>query len=140
MNSSDRPAVNKPVLPKPTLYKHFHRLAWLACALAFAVIVFGAFVRLSNAGLSCPDWPTCYGRAAWPVQAHEIATANASFERAFETHKAWREQVHRHLAASLGVVILVLTLLAVRRRKLGIATITTAAVLVALSIPMYIRH
>ncbi|NUS39821.1 MAG: heme A synthase, partial [Lysobacter sp.] len=53
-----------PALAKPTTYRHFHRLAWLACAFAFCVIVFGAFVRLSNAGLSCPDWPTCYGRAA----------------------------------------------------------------------------
>ena len=52
--------------------RHFHRLAWLAVALAFGVIVFGAFVRLSNAGLSCPDWPTCYGRAAWPQHAHEV--------------------------------------------------------------------
>lgn len=99
--------------------RNFHRLAWFAVLLALVIVVFGAFVRLSNAGLSCPDWPTCYGRATWPVQAHEIATANASFERAVETHKAWREQVHRHLAAGLGVVILILTLVAVRRRKLG---------------------
>ena len=49
---------------RPTVYRHFHRIAWLAVALALGVIVFGAFVRLSNAGLSCPDWPTCYGRAS----------------------------------------------------------------------------
>ena len=48
-------------------HRHFHRLAWVAVLLAFGIVVFGAFVRLSNAGLSCPDWPTCYGRAAWPV-------------------------------------------------------------------------
>ena len=41
-------------------------LALLAAVFAFGVVMFGAFVRLSNAGLSCPDWPTCYGRAAWP--------------------------------------------------------------------------
>ena len=52
--------------------RHFYRLAWAATLVAFALIVFGAFVRLSNAGLSCPDWPTCYGRATWPVQEHEI--------------------------------------------------------------------
>ena len=56
----------KPVAHRPVLHRNFHRLAWLAVALAFGVIVFGAFVRLSNAGLSCPDWPTCYGRATWP--------------------------------------------------------------------------
>ena len=101
-------------------HRHFHRLAWIAVLLALAIVVFGAFVRLSNAGLSCPDWPTCYGRAAWPVHEHEIAAANAAFERAVETHKAWREQLHRHLAASLGVLILLLALLAARRRRAGL--------------------
>ena len=54
------------------LYRHFHRIAWLAVLLATCVIVFGAFVRLSNAGLSCPDWPTCYGKAAWPTHADQV--------------------------------------------------------------------
>jgi cytochrome c oxidase assembly protein subunit 15 len=119
-------------------HRHFHRLAWLAVMLALGIVVFGAFVRLSNAGLSCPDWPTCYGRVAWPTQAHEIAQANATFERAVETHKAWREQLHRHLAATLGLLILVLALVAVRRQKLGMASIGVAAGLVAASIPLYI--
>src|SRR6185503_9522162 len=120
--------------------RHFHRLAWVATLLAFALIVFGAFVRLSNAGLSCPDWPTCYGRAAWPVQQHEIDAANAVFERAVESHKAWREQVHRHLAASLGLLILLLALLAARKRPQGLASIVVGAALVALSIPLYIAQ
>jgi cytochrome c oxidase assembly protein subunit 15 len=119
-------------------HRHFHRLAWIAVLLAFGIVVFGAFVRLSNAGLSCPDWPTCYGRAAWPVHAQEIATANASFERAFESHKAWREQVHRMLAGSLGVLILILALLAARKREHGLASIAVGAALVAASIPLYI--
>ena len=83
--------------------RHFHRIAWLAVLLAMGVIVFGAFVRLSDAGLSCPDWPTCYGRAAWPQAHHEIVNHDATAIRPLEPHKAWREQVHRHLAASLGV-------------------------------------
>jgi len=119
-------------------HRHFHRLAWVAVMLALAIVVFGAFVRLSNAGLSCPDWPTCYGRAAWPVHEHEIAQANASFERAVETAKTWREQVHRHLAASLGLLILVLSLVAARRRAFGVASIIVAASLVGASIPLYI--
>lgn len=119
-------------------HRHFHRLAWIAVLLALAIVLFGAFVRLSNAGLSCPDWPTCYGRAAWPVHEQDIAQANASFERAVETGKAWREQLHRHLAASLGLLILVLSLIAVRRRKLGMANIVVASALVATSIPLYI--
>lgn len=120
-------------------HKHFHRLAWAAVVLALAVIVFGSFVRLSNAGLSCPDWPTCYGRAAWPVQAHEIEQANSEFTRPVETHKAWREQFHRHIAATLGVLVLVLALLAVRRLRAGTLSVIAAALLVALSIPLYMR-
>src|SRR5690606_28499050 len=96
-------------------HRHFHRLAWLAVALALGVIVFGAFVRLSNAGLSCPDWPTCYGRATWPQAAGDVVDHAASAIRPFETHKAWREQVHRMLAGSLGVLVLALALLAARR-------------------------
>src|SRR5205085_3706496 len=121
-------------------HRHFHRLAWVAVLLAFGIVVFGAFVRLSNAGLSCPDWPTCYGRATWPVQQHEIAAANAVFDRAVETHKAWREQVHRHLAASLGLLILALALVAVRKRPQGVASIVAGAALVAISIPLYIAQ
>jgi len=119
-------------------HRHFHRLAWMAVLLALGIVVFGAFVRLSNAGLSCPDWPTCYGRATWPTQDHEIAQANATFERAVETSKAWREQFHRHLAASLGLLILVLSLIAARRRALAVGSIAAAATLVGASIPLYI--
>jgi cytochrome c oxidase assembly protein subunit 15 len=118
-------------------HRHFHRLTWMAVLLALTIVVFGAFVRLSNAGLSCPDWPTCYGRAAWPTQEHEIAQANATFERAVETSKAWREQFHRHLAASLGLLILVLSLIAARRKPSSIASIVVAASLVGISIPLY---
>src|SRR5688572_31540225 len=118
-------------------HRHFHRLAWVAVLLALGVIVFGGFVRLSNAGLSCPDWPTCYGQATWPTQAHEIDAANAAYARPVESHKAWREQVHRHLAATLGVLVLVLALLAARRRPGGVGSIVGASALVAFSIPAY---
>lgn len=119
------------------IHRHFHRIAWLAVALALGVIVFGAFVRLSHAGLSCPDWPTCYGRATWPQAAHQVADHAASSIRGFEDSKAWREQVHRHVAALLGLLVLVLALLAARRRRLGIAQVLAAAGLVAVAIPAY---
>ena len=124
---------------KPVQYKHLHRLAWLAVALATCVIVFGAFVRLSNAGLSCPDWPTCYGRATWPSATHEAVDHAATAIRPFETGKAWREQVHRHIAALLGLLVLALSLLAARRRRFGIARILGAAALVAIAIPLYMQ-
>lgn len=127
------------LLARPAVYKHFHRFAWLAVALTLCVVVFGAFVRLSDAGLSCPDWPTCYGRAAWPQAASEVNDHAASAIRPFETHKAWREQVHRMLAGSLGVLVLLLAVLAARKRRYGIAQIAVASLLVATAIPLYMR-
>lgn len=117
--------------------RHYHRLAWAAVLLALCVIVFGGFVRLSNAGLSCPDWPTCYGKATWPTHDHEIHAANESFERVVEVSKAWREQFHRHIAALLGLLVLGLALLAARKRSLGVASVLVASGLVAVSIPIY---
>ena len=76
-------------LNKPALYRHFHRIAWLAVALATCVIVFGAFVRLSNAGLSCPDLPTCYGKAAWPTHADQVVGHAATDIRPVEPAKDW---------------------------------------------------
>lgn len=127
------------LLARPAVYKHFHRFAWLAVALTLCVVVFGAFVRLSDAGLSCPDWPTCYGRAAWPQAASEVNDHAASAIRPFETHKAWREQVHRMLAGTLGVLVLLLAVLAARKRRYGIAQIAVASLLVAAAIPLYMR-
>jgi len=132
-------ADHRPTVSRPVVYRHFHRIAWLAVALAACVIVFGAFVRLSNAGLSCPDWPTCYGRAAWPQSASEVGDHAASAIRPFETHKAWREQFHRMIAGALGVLVLTLALLAARRRERGMAHIVVAAALVAIAIPLYMH-
>ena len=126
-------------LPKVARYRHLHRLAWLAVALALGVIVFGAFVRLSNAGLSCPDWPTCYGRAAWPTAATDAADHAATAIRAVEPHKAWREQFHRMIAGALGVLVFGLALLTARKRRLGMAQVAAAAALVALAIPLYMQ-
>ena len=121
------------------LYRHFHRIAWLAVALATCVIVFGAFVRLSNAGLSCPDWPTCYGKAAWPTHADQIVDHVATQIRPVDPSKAWREQFHRMIAGTLGVLVLALALLATRKRPHGWVHVITASVAVAVAIPLYMR-
>ncbi|HXS72915.1 MAG TPA: COX15/CtaA family protein [Rhodanobacteraceae bacterium] len=116
-------------------------LAWIACAFAFCVIVFGAFVRLSNAGLSCPDWPTCYGHITWPQRAHAIAKADAAFpDRPYETHKAWREQTHRFLAGTLGVLVLVLTLAASWRTRRRLLAVIASIALIAIGIPLYMTQ
>ncbi len=121
------------------VYRHFHRVAWLAVALAACVIVFGAFVRLSDAGLSCPDWPTCYGKAAWPTHAEQVAGHAAVDIRPVDPSKAWREQFHRMIAGTLGVLVLALALLATRRRPHGWAQVLGAAAAVAIAIPLYMR-
>ncbi len=92
------------------------KLAIVATALTFVVIMLGAFVRLSHAGLGCPDWPGCYGHLDWPVQEHEIQRANQVFpERPVEPDKAWKEMVHRYLAGTLGLLILGLVVANFRR-------------------------
>jgi len=82
------------------------RIALLAVLVAFCVIVLGAYVRLSHAGLGCPDWPGCYGHITWPGHDHEIEAANQNFpDRPVESHKAWKEMVHRYLAGSLVLLV-----------------------------------
>src|SRR3954468_12076685 len=117
------------------------RIAAFAAVFAFGVIVFGAFVRLSDAGLSCPDWPTCYGQATWPGHEQDIARANEAFpDRPFETHKAWREQVHRMLAGTLGVLVLALAVASAWRRRALLALLAVAALAAAIGIFLYIRQ
>jgi len=122
-----------------SLYRNFHRIAWFCVTLCVLVIALGGYTRLNNAGLSCPDWPTCYGQITWPKDAHEIAAANNQFERAVDVGKAKLEQVHRHLAATLGGLVLLLALIAVRKRPNGVWQVLFGAALVAASIPFYIK-
>src|SRR5210317_635377 len=90
----------------------------LAALTAFCVIVLGAWVRLSHAGLGCPDWPGCYGQLTWPEAAAEIEKANQAFpERPVEPGKAWREMVHRYLAGGLMLLVFAMAWLAWRGPK-----------------------
>ena len=115
-------------------------LAMIAAVFAFGVVMFGAFVRLSNAGLSCPDWPTCYGKASWPGHAHEIVQANAAFpDRPFETNKAWREQVHRFLAGTLGTLVFALALIASWRRPWARYAVIAGAIFATAGVTLYVR-
>ncbi len=115
------------------------RLACVAALLALGVIVFGAFVRLSHAGLSCPDWPTCYGKATWPGHAQEIEQANVAFDRPVESHKTWREQGHRMVAGTLGLLILAVALCGAWRRPFALGLIGLAALAAAAGIISYMR-
>lgn len=95
----------------------YRRLALLALLLALVVVSLGAYVRLSDAGLGCPDWPGCYGKLVGvPEQAHELAHAEARFGQAVEAPKAWKEMIHRYAAGTLGLCILTLAAIAWRHR------------------------
>jgi len=110
-----------------------HRLAVTAAGVAFVVIVLGAYVRLSHAGLGCPDWPGCYGQLTWPVESHEVLKANEAFpERPVEQHKAWKEMVHRYLAGSLVLLVAAINILAWRPRNRGAGVRGLAAALLVL--------
>lgn len=93
-------------------------LANAAILLALVVVVLGAFTRLVDAGLGCPDWPGCYGHLTWPDEHHEIVKAEAAFPDApVDTDKTWPEMVHRYCASLLGVMIIGLTIIGWRARK-----------------------
>ena len=96
----------------------FRRLALAGAVLALVVVVLGAWVRLSAAGLGCPDWPGCYGHLTAGSAAENVDTINQAFpHRPFEYHKAIKEMVHRYFASTLGLVILGLAGIAIANRK-----------------------
>lgn len=87
----------------------FRKLAWVALFLTFDLIVFGAFTRLTDSGLGCPDWPGCYGHAN-PLQAqtHIDAAAAVLPDGPVTRSKAWIEMIHRYLAGAIGVLCIAL--------------------------------
>ena len=89
--------------------KYFFYIAVFAAALAFGVVMLGAYVRLSQAGLGCPDWPGCYGHIVVPT-AQQAASADAA--RPLEAARAWKEMIHRYFAGSLATLILILAVMA----------------------------
>jgi len=96
----------------------YRKLVSVTLFLTFDLIMFGAYTRLTDSGLGCPDWPGCYG-AANPLVSHDaIAAAQAAMPQGPVTHfKAWVEMVHRYLAASVGILIVAQVLIAWSRRK-----------------------
>lgn len=111
----------------------YRKLVWLAVLYTFVVVVVGAYVRLTDAGLGCPDWPGCYGELTPHHARDDIARA---VEEQGGTHgpvslgKAWKEMFHRYIAGGLGLLILVIAVMAwVRRAELRQSPLLATSVL-----------
>ena len=86
-------------------------VAGFTILLALCVIVFGAYVRLTDAGLGCPDWPGCYGFITVPETTEDYLSVEKNFPgEVVDEGKAWREMIHRYIASLLGFLILLLFL------------------------------
>ncbi|WOT05420.1 COX15/CtaA family protein [Shewanella youngdeokensis] len=84
--------------------------------LTLCVIMMGAYTRLSDAGLGCPDWPGCYGMIKAPTTNHELSTAQNAFpQHTIETDKAWLEMIHRYIAGALGLMVLAILIMSLRK-------------------------
>jgi cytochrome c oxidase assembly protein subunit 15 len=95
----------------------FVRLARAGAVLALVVVMLGAWVRLTDAGLGCPDWPGCYGRLVVPDAETSAAELGSEFTRPLEAGKAWREMIHRYLASTLGLICVALAVVALLNRR-----------------------
>ncbi|WP_084386656.1 COX15/CtaA family protein [Castellaniella caeni] len=125
MPATNRPA---PALPTTNAARHaapstraYRRLVFLAWFLTLDLIMFGAFVRLTDSGLGCPDWPGCYGHLS-PLGAHDAIrqALEAMPYGPVSAFQAWIEMIHRYAGALLGLLIIGFTVLAWRlRRTLG---------------------
>jgi cytochrome c oxidase assembly protein subunit 15 len=94
------------------------RAVLAAAVVAWCVVALGAYVRLSDAGLGCPDWPGCYGRIAAPIGVAEAQAITREFPGAsVEAPKAWKEMAHRYIAGTLGLSILAIFLWTRRSRR-----------------------
>lgn len=113
-----------------------YRLAFLGTVLAFFVIVLGAYTRLTDAGLGCPDWPGCYGQLIPKSSDINIQTisGNHSPSIPMDTRKAWTEMIHRYAAGLLGIIILILGIVAIFKRKIKHQPLILPIILVMLVI------
>ena len=107
-------------------------LAFTTTVLAFVVVVLGAYVRLSDAGLGCPDWPGCYGKMIVPFEVAHVQDIYP--ERPLEHGKAWKEMIHRYAAGILGLLVFILAVMSWQRRKRANQPLVIPSLLVALLI------
>jgi len=113
----------------------YYKFTLFAILFAAVVVLLGAYTRLVDAGLGCPDWPGCYGFLTVPDTHEEIRIAEEAYPHApVETHKAWPEMVHRYFAGTLGLIIALLAFLAIKARKDAAQPLVLPLILLALVI------
>ena len=100
----------------------FRKITLFCTFLALLVVVLGSYVRLSEAGLGCPDWPGCYGQAVISDTEEFKARAEQAFPGSpLDVAKAWKEMSHRYAAGILTLLVLVLALISWREKQYRIA-------------------
>jgi cytochrome c oxidase assembly protein subunit 15 len=115
----------------PAAARWIRSLALAGLVLCFVVVVLGAYVRLTTAGLGCPDWPGCYGHITPPSRL-DIAENNQVFpNKPIDEGKAWREMIHRYAASTLGLICVSLAVLAFTTRRQRLVSLPLAWGLVA---------
>jgi len=115
------------------------KLLNLTILLAFLVIALGAYTRLTDAGLGCPDWPGCYGFNTVPASAQDIASAQLAYpDKPLHIEKAWNEMTHRYIAGLLGILILLIFITCGKRKKqVPLATLLILLVLFQAALGMW---
>jgi heme a synthase len=115
------------------MQRTFLWIARIATVLALAVVAIGAWVRLTDAGLGCPDWPGCYGRLVVSASiASDPDSATLRDARPLDAGKAWREMIHRYLASTLGLLSVALAAIGLKNRTAPTQAWRVPLVLVAL--------
>jgi heme a synthase len=100
--------------------RRLQALTLLTLFLTFDLVLFGAFTRLTDSGLGCPDWPGCYGTASPAGATQQISQAQAAMPTGPVTHaKAWIEMIHRYLAMAVGMLIVTMTAATWWQRRRG---------------------
>ncbi len=111
---------NRRALVGQSAFNGLHALTLATLFLTFDLVLFGAFTRLSDSGLGCPDWPGCYGQASPVGAVAQITQAQANLADGPVTHaKAWIEMLHRYLATAVGALILLMALCSWRARRVA---------------------
>jgi cytochrome c oxidase assembly protein subunit 15 len=94
------------------------KLSFVGALFTLIVISLGAWVRLTDAGLGCPDWPGCYGLLTTPDTVDELAKARQYYPNAeIDVGKAWREMLHRYMAGLLGLYVFFITYISIKYSK-----------------------